>query len=180
MRPFEHFFSKFCSERSVSLRFHRSTSSKTEQPESDEIVEPGIPAALGMTNSTVFFDEESDRSLSSLVQSTRSIASASSTHSSQTRRSSVKSKKLGSSQKGYFIVFLRSIRQFLFSFSSSVDGSQAGSRRDRPGRARTRDEIYGLYCTFGEQPSTSPDFLAKILNILRDATEGLLSHAEVK
>ena len=67
----------------------------------------------------------------------------------------------------------------LRSFSSSIDETPSASRRDRPGRARTRDEIFALYCTFGEQPSPYRDFLAKILNILRDATEGLLSNAEV-
>jgi len=112
---------------------------KTEQIESDEIVEPGIAAALG--------------------QSTRSIASASSTHSSQTKRSGSKSKK-GSSL-------------------ASAEETSTTSRRDRPSRARTRDEIFALYCAFGEKPSPCQDFLAKILNILRDATEGLLSNAEI-
>lgn len=53
-------------------------------------------------------------------------------------------------------------------------------RRDRPSRARTRDEIFALYCTFGEKPQIAQDFLAKIMNVLREATEGLLSHAEVR
>ena len=62
---------------------------------------------------------------------------------------------------------------------SSKDGTSSASRRDRSSRARTRDEIFALYCTFGETPHVGQDFLSKILNILREATEGLLSHAEV-
>lgn len=89
-----------------------------------------------------------------LVGHTRSIASASSTRSSQTKRSS---KKPG----------------------SSTSEASSTAKRDRPIRARTRDEIFALYCTFGEHPSTCQDFLAKISNILRESTEGLLSHGEV-
>ncbi len=54
--------------------------SKSEQQESDEIVEPGVPAALG--------------------PNTRSIASASSSRSSQTKKSSAKIKKRSQSHKG--------------------------------------------------------------------------------
>ena len=64
-------------------------------------------------------------------------------------------------------------------FRSSIDDSASGGKRDRPGRAKTRDEIYALYCTFGEQQRTGQDFLSKISNILRKSTEGLLTHAEV-
>lgn len=58
--------------------------------------------------------------------------------------------------------------------------SDEGTRSDGPSRIRTRDEIYGLYCTFGEKKHNGEDFMSKILNILRSAVEGLLSHAEVK
>ena len=54
-----------------------------------------------------------------------------------------------------------------------------GSRSDPPIRVRTRDEIYELYCTFGEKEPSGGDFLSRIMNILRNSTEGLLSHAEV-
>ncbi len=53
------------------------------------------------------------------------------------------------------------------------------TRRDRPSRAKTRDEIYALYCTFGEKKHSDRDFLSRILNILRESNEGLLTHAEV-
>jgi hypothetical protein len=62
--------------------------------------------------------------------------------------------------------------------SASVDET-AATRRDRPVRARTRDEIYGLYCTFGEKKHPGEDFITKIMNILRASTEGLLTHSEV-
>jgi hypothetical protein len=52
-------------------------------------------------------------------------------------------------------------------------------RRDRASRTKTRDELYSLYCTFGEKKHPGQDFLSKIANILRDSTEGLLTHAEV-
>ncbi|CAF4692579.1 unnamed protein product [Rotaria sp. Silwood1] len=115
---------------------------KSEQQESDEIVEPGIPAALGIT--------------------TRSIASASSSRSSQTKKSSANLKKRSSSHKG-----------------SVAEETTPAVRRDRPSRAKTRDEIYALYCTFGEKQHRGQDFLSKILNVLREATEGLLTHAEI-
>ncbi|CAF3644133.1 unnamed protein product [Rotaria sordida] len=115
---------------------------KNGQQESDEIVEPGIPAALGIT--------------------TRSIASASSTRSSQTKRSSAEVKKRSSSHK-----------------VPVAEETTPPIRRDRPSRAKTRDEIYALYCTFGEKQHSGQDFLSKILNILREATEGLLTHAEI-
>jgi hypothetical protein len=54
-----------------------------------------------------------------------------------------------------------------------------GSRTDPPIRVRTRDEIYELYCTFGEKKHIGEDFLSRMMNILRSSTEGLLSHAEV-
>ncbi|CAF2574698.1 unnamed protein product [Rotaria sp. Silwood2] len=115
---------------------------KSEQQESDEIVEPGIPAALGLT--------------------TRSIASASSSRSSQTKKSSANLKKRSSSHKG-----------------SAAEETTPTIRRDRPSRAKTRDEIYALYCTFGEKQHPGQDFLSKILNTLRETTEGLLTHAEI-
>ena len=62
---------------------------------------------------------------------------------------------------------------------SSAEGSAPGVRRDRPSRAKTRDEIFTLYCTFGEKKHPGGDFLSKILNTLREATEGLVTHAEV-
>ncbi|CAF1416429.1 unnamed protein product [Adineta steineri] len=46
-------------------------------------------------------------------------------------------------------------------------------------RTRTRDELYALYCTFGERKHVGYDFISKILNILRQTTEGLLSHSEM-
>ncbi|CAF1441683.1 unnamed protein product, partial [Rotaria magnacalcarata] len=58
------------------------------------------------------------------------------------------------------------------------DESTPTVRRDRPSRTKTRDEIYALYCSFGEKRHPGQDFLSKIMNVLRDATEGLLSHAE--
>ncbi|CAM4747075.1 unnamed protein product [Rotaria magnacalcarata] len=116
--------------------------SKGDHHESDEIVEPGVPAAL--------------------AYNTRSIASASSTRSSQTKKSSVTSKRRSTSHKG-----------------SVGDESTPTVRRDRPSRTKTRDEIYALYCSFGEKRHPGQDFLSKIMNVLRDATEGLLSHAEI-
>lgn len=62
---------------------------------------------------------------------------------------------------------------------SSAEGSTPGVRRDRPSRAKTRDEIYALYCTFGEKKHPGGDFLSKILNSLRESVEGLVTHAEV-
>ncbi|CAF5154719.1 unnamed protein product, partial [Rotaria sp. Silwood1] len=92
---------------------------------------------------------------------TRSIASASSSRSSQTKKSSANLKKRSSSHKG-----------------SVAEETTPAVRRDRPSRAKTRDEIYALYCTFGEKQHRGQDFLSKILNVLREATEGLLTHAE--
>jgi hypothetical protein len=63
--------------------------------------------------------------------------------------------------------------------SSSSDKTTPAIQRERPTRARTRDEIYAFYCTFGEKKHPGQDFLSKILNILRDSTEGLLTHSEV-
>jgi hypothetical protein len=94
---------------------------------------------------------------------TRSIASGSSTRSSQTKKStSTKLRKRSASHKG-----------------SSADESTPGVRRERAGRAKTRDEIYAFYCTFGEKKHSGQDFLSKIANILRESMEGLLTHAEV-
>ena len=77
------------------------------------------------------------------------------------------------------MISLRELYKSINFSSSSTDESSPAVRRDRPSRIKTRDEIYGLYCTFGEKQSMGQDFLAKIGNILREATEGLLSHAEV-
>ncbi|CAF5109823.1 unnamed protein product, partial [Rotaria magnacalcarata] len=63
--------------------------------------------------------------------------------------------------------------------SSIEEGTTTASRRDRPSRARTRDEIYRIYCVFGEKKHPGQDFLSKILNILRESTEGLLTHSEM-
>ena len=63
---------------------------------------------------------------------------------------------------------------------SSIDESTAAVRREGFTRAKSRDEIYALYCTFGERKHTGQDFLSRILNVLRQSTEGLLSHSEVK
>lgn len=63
---------------------------------------------------------------------------------------------------------------------TSADRARATAQRDRPNRAKTRDEIYAFYCAFGEKQHPGQDFLSKILNILRDSIEGLLSHSEVK
>ena len=94
---------------------------------------------------------------------TRSIASGSSTRSSQTKKTtSTKLRKRSASHKG-----------------SSGDESTPAMRRERPSRAKTRDEIYALYCSFGEKKHPGKDFLSKILNLLRESTEGLLTHAEV-
>jgi hypothetical protein len=60
-----------------------------------------------------------------------------------------------------------------------MDETTAASRRDAVVRAKSRDEIYALYCTFGEKKHHGQDFISKILNILRQTTEGLLSHSEV-
>lgn len=116
----------------------------------------------------------------------RSIASASSTRSSQTKKSSVTSKRRSESQKGYKECFCRiyfnrnkTIWKNVFILRSVVDESTPSTRRERPSRVKTRDEIYALYCTFGEKRHPGQDFLSKILNILRDSTEGLLTHAEV-
>lgn len=62
---------------------------------------------------------------------------------------------------------------------SSAEGSTPGVRRDRPSRAKTRDEIYAMYCTFGEKKHPGGDFLSKILNVLRESVEGMVTHAEV-
>lgn len=63
---------------------------------------------------------------------------------------------------------------------ASVDSSVISTTKRQPsGRAKTRDEIYALYCTFGEKKHTSHDFISNILNILRESIEGLLTHAEV-
>ncbi|CAF1250218.1 unnamed protein product, partial [Rotaria magnacalcarata] len=59
-----------------------------------------------------------------LAYNTRSIASASSTRSSQTKKSSVTSKRRSTSHKG-----------------SVGDESTPTVRRDRPSRTKTRDEI---------------------------------------
>jgi hypothetical protein len=155
-----------------------SLNSKSEHQESDEIVEPGVPAALGLYwNIFVSF---SITNYIILAMNTRSIASGSSSRSrsSQTKKPSAKSKKRSPSQKGWlFLLILNlSITSIL---RSSADDSVPGVKRDRPGRAKTRDEIYALYCTFGEKEHPGQDFLTKILNILRESTEGLLTHAEV-
>ncbi|UJR28315.1 hypothetical protein I4U23_009559 [Adineta vaga] len=61
----------------------------------------------------------------------------------------------------------------------SIDESTTSIRREGITRPKTRDELYALYCTFGERKHLGQDFLSKILNILRQTTEGLLSHSEV-
>ena len=98
-----------------------------------------------------------------LAINTRSVASSSSTRSSQTKKSSsAKLRKRSASHKG-----------------SSADESTPAVRRERPGRAKTRDEIYALYCAFGEKKQPGQDFLSHVANVLRDSIEGLLTHAEV-
>lgn len=39
--------------------------------------------------------------------------------------------------------------------------------------------MYAYYLTFGEHRHPDNDFLGKILNILRDALEGILTNSEV-
>jgi hypothetical protein len=46
-------------------------------------------------------------------------------------------------------------------------------------RAKTRDEMYAYYCTFGEEKNPGNDFVANIINILRESLEGILTNAEV-
>ena len=67
----------------------------------------------------------------------------------------------------------------------SLDRSSSGkpkvaNRHGQSTRMPTQNEIYQLYCTFGEHEHTGGDFLSKVLNILRESVEGLLSHGEVK
>ncbi|CAF2342055.1 unnamed protein product [Rotaria sp. Silwood2] len=120
----------------------RSLLHQEELPDSDEIVEPGVPAAIEVT--------------------TRPIVSDSPIPSSHGKKSKQHDKNPSSSNQ-----------------ESSIDETRPSTRRDRPTRARTRDEIYNLYCTFGEKQHSGQDFLCKILNILRESTEGLLTHSEI-
>ncbi|CAF0808765.1 unnamed protein product [Rotaria sordida] len=120
----------------------RSLLHQEELPDSDEIVEPGVPAAIELN--------------------TRPIVSDSPTPSSHGKKSKQNDKSQSLSNK-----------------ESSSDETRPATRRDRPIRARTRDEIYNLYCTFGEKKHTGQDFLSKILNILRESTEGLFTHSEI-
>jgi hypothetical protein len=46
-------------------------------------------------------------------------------------------------------------------------------------RAKTRDEMYAYYCTFGAEKDMGEDFMAHVKNILRESLEGILSNAEV-
>ena len=64
-------------------------------------------------------------------------------------------------------------------FRLTSDEGTPATRSDATTRIRTRDEIYQLYCSFGEKKHPGNDFLSKILNILRSAIEGVLTHAEV-
>ncbi|CAF1026509.1 unnamed protein product [Adineta ricciae] len=112
---------------------------KSEQPESDEIVESDAPATL--------------------VSNTRSTISRSSSRSSQGKLANAK---------------LKNTKR------ASVDSSVISTTKRQPsGRAKTRDEIYALYCTFGEKKHSNHDFISNILNILRESNEGLLTHAEL-
>ncbi|CAF4534188.1 unnamed protein product [Rotaria sp. Silwood1] len=113
-----------------------------EPPDSDEIMESGVPAAIELT--------------------TRPIVANSPTPSSHGKKSKQQDKNPS-----------------LSNIESSIDETRPATRRDRPNRARTRDEIYILYCTFGEKNHPGYDFLSKILNILRESTEGLLTHSEI-
>jgi hypothetical protein len=77
------------------------------------------------------------------------------------------------------VVVCRQVECPILLIRPSTDGTTAQARTDQTMRARTRGEIYQLYCTFGEKKHCGEDFLSKIMNILRDSIEGLLSHAEV-
>ncbi|CAM4857478.1 unnamed protein product [Rotaria socialis] len=116
---------------------------QTETLESDEIVEPGIPAALEIQTRTVAADSSARRSLD---------------------------KKTKENDKNHRLSIIE---------SSIEEGTATTSRHDRPSRARTRDEIYKIYCVFGEKKHPDKDFLSNILNILRESTEGLLTHSEI-
>ncbi|CAF0926257.1 unnamed protein product [Adineta steineri] len=102
---------------------------------------------------------EADMS-NTLASNSRSLASRSSSRSSQVKFSNAKFKNKK---------------------RPSVDGSVASSttRRNPQGRAKTRDEIYALYCIFGEKKHSDQDFISRILNVLRESNEGLLTHAEL-
>lgn len=89
-------------------------------------------------------------------------------------------KRRASTNREYVSLIKYSCEILTFRCSSSSDKGAPGNQRDRPSHTRTRTEIYGYYCTFGEKPHPGQDFLSRILNHLRDTTEGLLSHAEVK
>ena len=88
-------------------------------------------------------------------------------------------KRRASTNREYVSLIRYSCEILIFLCSSSSDKGAPGNQRDRPSHTRTRTEIYGYYCTFGEKPHPGQDFLSRILNHLRDTTEGVLSHAEV-
>jgi uncharacterized protein YbcI len=46
-------------------------------------------------------------------------------------------------------------------------------------RAKTRDEMYSFYLTFGEEPQRDQNFMAFITNILRNSLEGILTNSEL-
>ncbi|CAF4856937.1 unnamed protein product, partial [Rotaria sp. Silwood1] len=62
----------------------------------------------------------------------------------------------------------------------TIDEPRPAARCSRPTRARTLDEIYSLYCIFLVKKKHSVhDFLSKILNILQESIEGLLTHSDI-
>ncbi|CAF0851526.1 unnamed protein product [Adineta ricciae] len=113
-------------------------------------------------------ESESDE----VVEQNESKGLESTSHSTQLASSSSILKK--SKQSGKKASFSKNVTN-----QSCIDESTTTVRREGFARAKSRDEIYALYCTFGERKHTGQDFLSRILNILRQSTEGLLSHSEV-
>jgi hypothetical protein len=70
------------------------------------------------------------------------------------------------------------------STANKKKAKRAGKRSDGKAgaaarRAKTRDEMFALYCEFGEFGTKGSHFLALVSNILRDSLEGILTNSEL-
>ncbi|RNA29597.1 coiled-coil domain-containing protein [Brachionus plicatilis] len=64
-------------------------------------------------------------------------------------------------------------------FSKNSRSSKLSKASIANRRAKTRDEMYAYYLTFGEHPNPDTYFTGRITNILREALEGILSNSEI-
>ena len=81
----------------------------------------------------------------------------------------------------FFVIYLSkwlSFFKFNFNFLNKISGFFTFCSKFFR-RAKTRDEMYSYYCTFGEHRHPGHDFKSNIINILRDTLEGILTNSEV-